>query len=216
MRPVFVAVTLGSAAPLASCASTRDWVIGQGVNTTLGQILGHGSDWQPLVSEYLGVPYAKPPVHNLRFAAPQAFTSTSTSTEQFVADSYSDACASINHVNANRTVSYESFGQTVTGQMYQYGESFSEDCLALNVWTRPQSGDKKKAVMVWIQGGGFQMGSTRWDAYVGAKMANDHDVVVVNFNYRLGIFGFPLADFLDDVNLGLLDQRLAIEWVRDK
>jgi carboxylesterase type B len=46
--------------------------------------------------------------------------------------------------------------------------------------------------------------------------ADEHDVVVVSINYRVNIFGFPRADFLPDQNIALLDQRLGIEWVRDK
>jgi cholinesterase len=65
------------------------------------------------------------------------------------------------------------------------------------------------------QGGGFALGNTASPAYNGARLAEDQDVVVVSMNYRLNILGFPGAPGLPDQNLGLLDQRLAIEWVRD-
>jgi carboxylesterase type B len=57
---------------------------------------------------------------------------------------------------------------------------YSEDCLYLNVWTKPQTGEAKKAVMVWIYGGGFQGGSSSIPAYNGANIAEQEDVVVVS------------------------------------
>jgi carboxylesterase type B len=62
----------------------------------------------------------------------------------------------------------------------QAGDTFSEDCLTLNIWAKPQVGEKKKAVMVWIYGGGFNTGNSASPAYNGARLANDQDVVVVS------------------------------------
>jgi carboxylesterase type B len=58
---------------------------------------------------------------------------------------------------------------------------YSEDCLYLNVWTKPQTGDAKKAVLVWIYGGGFNSGSSSIPGYNGANIANQEDVVIVSF-----------------------------------
>jgi len=69
--------------------------------------------------------------------------------------------------------------------------------------------------MVYILGGGFSLGDSATPLYNGAKLAQNQDVVVVTMNYRTNIFGFPGAPGLPDVNLGLLDQRLSLEWVRD-
>jgi cholinesterase len=91
----------------------------------------------------------------------------------------------------------------------------SEDCLFLNVFTKPQVGEKNKAVMVWFYGGGFSMGDSATPLYIGSKLAATQDVVVVTINYRMNVFGFPGAPTLPDQNLGILDQRLAVEWVRD-
>ncbi|MCJ1448985.1 MAG: hypothetical protein MMC23_009504 [Stictis urceolatum] len=94
--------------------------------------------------------------------------------------------------------------------------SYSEDCLTLNVWTRPSvRPNASRAVLLWIYGGAFVTGTSHAPFYDGARLAQDEDVVVVSFNYRVNIFGFPQAPGLADQNLGLLDQRLAVEWVRD-
>lgn len=107
-----------------------------------------------------------------------------------------------------------------------------EDCLTLNIWTKPGSGDAKKAVLFWIYGGGkqnegpirtcysslnnagFSTGNAACPIYDGAIMADEDDVVVVSANYRLNVFGFSGAPG-EATNVGLLDQRLALEWTRD-
>ncbi|HLK11626.1 MAG TPA: carboxylesterase/lipase family protein [Candidatus Binatia bacterium] len=95
----------------------------------------------------------------------------------------------------------------------------SEDCLSLNVWT---PGPGRRPVMVWIHGGAFVMGAGSQPIYDGARLARHGDVVVVTINYRLGVLGFLR---LDDCapgtlpaagNQGLLDQVVALEWVRDE
>jgi cholinesterase len=59
--------------------------------------------------------------------------------------------------------------------------AYSEDCLYLNVWTKPQTGEKKKAVMIWLYGGGFNSGSGSFPGYNGQNIAGQEDVVVVSF-----------------------------------
>ncbi|RKU47015.1 hypothetical protein DL546_008173 [Coniochaeta pulveracea] len=90
----------------------------------------------------------------------------------------------------------------------------SEDCLTLNIWTKPQDGEKKKPVLVWVHGGGYTSGSSAVPWYNGQYLAGKEDLVVVTLNYRLSILGFP-GNPVSPANLGLLDQRLALEWVRD-
>ncbi|KAJ6441440.1 carboxylesterase [Purpureocillium lavendulum] len=90
----------------------------------------------------------------------------------------------------------------------------SEDCLTLNIWTKPQAGERRKAVLVWVHGGSFVVGSSALPVYNGQFFADQEDVVLVSINYRLSIFGYP-GNPLGAQNLGLLDQRLALEWVRD-
>jgi para-nitrobenzyl esterase len=99
-------------------------------------------------------------------------------------------------------------------------ESHSEDCLYLNVWT-PAADGRRRPVMVWIHGGAFVMGSGSTPLYRGARLAERGDLVVVTINYRMGALGFlnhpGLASAEKGVipNLGMRDQVLALEWVRD-
>jgi cholinesterase len=74
-----------------------------------------------------------------------------------------------------------SAGVTVLGVLSNSDAKYSEDCLYLNVWTKPQTGDAKKAVLVWIYGGAFSGGSSSIPAYNGANIAGQEDVIVVSF-----------------------------------
>ncbi|KAK4504529.1 hypothetical protein PRZ48_005445 [Zasmidium cellare] len=94
------------------------------------------------------------------------------------------------------------------------GQVANEDCLTLNIWTKPQTGADLKPVMVWTYGGSFDGGGTNTSGYSGQYWSNTEDVVFVTFNYRLGVFGFPGAPDLTQ-NVAMLDQRLALEWIRD-
>lgn len=188
-----------------------EWIVGQEVRTTSGTVVGHGSCWKPLVSEYLGIRYAKPPVGDLRFAKPEPYRSRET----YEAASFPNSCPSRYWRNTNRTVSYATNGGAVTEQIAGYGETFDEDCLGLSIWTKPRHARDRKAVLVFIHGGSFFSGSQAHPGYNGATLADEHDVVVVTLNYRLTVLGFPGSEVLHP-NLGMLDVRLAVEWVRDK
>jgi para-nitrobenzyl esterase len=95
-----------------------------------------------------------------------------------------------------------------------------EDCLSLTVWT-PDPPGEGRPVLVWIHGGAFMIGSSSLATYDGARIASEHGVIVVSINYRLGALGFldlsqRGGDRLGAVsNRGLLDQLLALEWIRD-
>ncbi|KAF2404882.1 carboxylesterase [Trichodelitschia bisporula] len=199
---------LALAAPQAPASAFRP---GGPVVTTSGHIVGQASSWQPSVSEYLGIPFAQPPVGPLRFAAPKPFNNKG----HISATKWGASCPANVASPPNSTITYTSVAATVFGILGQAGDTFDEDCLTLNVWSAPGKGEKAKAVMIWIYGGGFNTGNSRSPAYNGARLAAEQDVVVVSVNYRVNIFGFPGAPFLPDLNLGLLDQRLGVEWVRD-
>lgn len=88
----------------------------------------------------------------------------------------------------------------------------SEDCLNLTVAT-PGTDDAGRPVMVFLHGGAFNSGGGLLGWYQGAKLAAEGDVVVVSVNYRLGAFGYLVADGVSDGNLGLADQVEALRWV---
>ncbi len=103
-----------------------------------------------------------------------------------------------------------------------YLQPAGEDCLRLNVWTPEINGATKRPVMVWLHGGGFQVGSGHdLIAYDGEALSTRGDVVVVTVNHRLGPFGhLNLAElggerYAGSGNVGLLDIVLALEWVRE-
>lgn len=106
------------------------------------------------------------------------------------------------------------------GAMERAG-AFSEDCLNLNIWTQGRRDGHKRPVMVWLHGGGYATGSNGVTVNDGVDLVSKYDVVTVNVNHRLNIFGFLyLADmggpgFASASNAGMLDIVLALEWVRD-
>lgn len=207
----------------ASCVVATDleqraanWTVGQTVQTSSGPVSGHPAKNDSDVSEYLGIPFGQAPVGDLRFAAPVAFNGTAPLNGSVfgyscpVLQGSSTLPTAAEIAAANLT----DVGIEVFEVLSNTNASYSEDCLYLNVWTKPQTGEAKKAVLVWVYGGAFTSGSSSIPAYNGANIANQEDVVVVSFNYRLSILGFP-GDPNGPQNLGFLDQRLAVEWVRD-
>ncbi|KFX98253.1 hypothetical protein V490_02403 [Pseudogymnoascus sp. VKM F-3557] len=191
----------------------RPWTIGQTVHTQGGPVSGHAASSAHNVSTYLGIPYAKPPIGDLRFAPPEGyFNHTPIDGSKF-----GHSCPQSNVFGGStppNTKNLTAAGlATLDDLTYGYADS-SEDCLTLNVWTKPQFGERNKAVLIWIYGGGYTIGESSDPIYDGQYIADQEDVVLVTINYRVNIFGFPGAPGYR-TNLGLLDQRLAIEWVRD-
>ncbi|NDV85190.1 carboxylesterase family protein [Aurantimonas aggregata] len=154
------------------------------------------------IARFLGIPYAEPPLGMARFARPRPRRAFDT---VFVANKYGPAAP-------QRRAMPEPLGR-IAGTT----STFQEDCLNLHVWTPDING--KQPVLVFIHGGAFIIGSGA--QYPGDDLARRGDIVVVTMNYRLGFFGFnAFAEIFegDDrfaANAGLLDQRLALEWVRN-
>jgi para-nitrobenzyl esterase len=156
-----------------------------------GLIAGSGT----AVRVYKGIPYAAPPVGNLRWKPPQPVQPWKgiRITKAFPAN-----CPQ---------------PPLVPGPQ-------SEDCLGLNVWTPAQSAPARLPVMVWIHGGGFHMGASSQTPYDGEPLAAQ-GVVLVTFNYRIGVFGFEAHAGLNQEspqgvsgNYGLLDMVAALQWVQ--
>jgi para-nitrobenzyl esterase len=151
---------------------------------------------------FRGIPYARPPIDELRFAAPRREEPWSGTRR----------CHAFGPSAPQSPMALPLPGMEV-GPM-------DEDCLSLNVYT-PATDGGRRPVLVWIHGGGFVIGSGSQPIYHGAPLAKRGDVVVVTINYRLGPLGFLyLADLcpgLDGAvgNAGIRDQIAALEWVRE-
>ncbi|XP_073820608.1 alpha-Esterase-8 [Musca autumnalis] len=165
--------------------------------TTFGKV--KGVKWRSVYgrSEYIsfeGIPFAKPPVGELRFKAP-------------VEPEPWSGIKRCTHVRS-KPCQYNIILKQYQGQ---------EDCLYLNVYTKQLNPTKPMPVMVWIYGGGFQMGEASRDLYSPDYLMMEN-VVLVTISYRLGPLGFLcLNDETCDVpgNAGLKDQVLALKWVKN-
>jgi para-nitrobenzyl esterase len=165
------------------------------VHIVSGQVQGNSRDGKGVLS-FKGIPYAAPPVGTLRWAAPQP-----AAPWQGVrpAVQYGSRCISAWKSDPTPTAS-------------------SEDCLTLNVWTAAANVTERRPVMVWIHGGGFEFGSSADPSTDGTLLAS-RGVVVVSFNYRVGVFGFLAHPKLDregpSGDYGLQDQLAALRWVQE-
>ena len=161
-----------------------------------GKITGIDSK-HDAVEVFKGIPYAAPPVGELRWRPPAPPAKWD---DVRVCDKFS--AKSLQRKGRNK------------------GAKQSEDCLYLNVWA-PRDRGEKRPVMVWIHGGGFTSGSGHNDGYHGSQLAS-RGVVVVTINYRLGALGFMTHPQLSaesehgsSGNYAILDQVAALKWVRD-
>lgn len=158
------------------------------------------------VYEYLGVPFAEPPVGKLRWEAPQALPDGSAK----ATGHFQPGCAQTDYmVTWYHDVVTDFGGDAATFPVPE----FSEDCLYLNIWTPDNKPTANLPVMVWIHGGGLRGGWAYEPNYVGDKLAKQ-GVVIVSIAYRLDIFGFISHPKLNIANFGLLDQIAALEWIQ--
>ncbi len=144
---------------------------------------------------FKGIPYAEPPLNELRFVPPipkKLWTGVLETTK------YSPCAFQ---------------GYTELEDWVGKYKPESEDCLYLNVWT-PATDNKKRPVMFWIHGGAFIMGTGNDPMYSGSLLASRGDLVVVTINYRLGALGFLFVPGTT-VNAGSQDQILALKWVKE-
>ena len=154
------------------------------------------------VASWLGIPYAKPPVGDRRFKAPE----------------YVDACEGVFEA---KYYGKNAFGATGYPDCVQ--KQCSEDCLYLNIWVNTDDKTAKKPVMVWIHGGAYVVGSGSQASYSGANLVQAHsDIIMVTINYRLNMYGFmDFSSVPGGENFktapcnGLLDQAMALRWVHE-
>ena len=159
------------------------------------------------VSTYLGIPFAAPPVGELRWKKPQ-----SVQPWQGVRLCDRFAPAPMQNMNARRP--------KVWKNVAEMNPTTSEDCLYLNVFAPAKKSEKPYPVMVWIYGGGFHQGGTDGPVYRGNKYAKE-GVIMVSIAYRLGVFGYLAHPELSKEsghgsgNYALYDQIAGLKWVKE-
>ncbi|KAG4025977.1 hypothetical protein MFRU_047g00410 [Monilinia fructicola] len=181
------------------------------------KIIGGAGD---TVETFAGIPFAKPPVGPLRLKPPQPITSPLGTIK---ATTQAASCPQFYFSDTiNDAVPTAALGLLLNTPGFQKVLNAGEDCLYLNI-QRPAgtTASSKLPVLFWIFGGGFQFGGTeRYDgsSWVAESVAQGKPIIFVAVAYRVGGFGFlPGAEVLADgsANLGLLDQRLGLQWVAD-
>ena len=195
IRTLRFALALFTAAPLASYASNP-----LVVKTDKGEVRGAlTTDGQ--VRAFKGIPFAAPPVGDLRWQPPHPAASW-----KGVRDATQFGVHCLQSGGAESHVFRD--------------PGASEDCLTLNVWAPSPAKQRKLPVMVWIYGGGFRAGGSSEPRQDGQFLAH-RNVIIVSMNYRLGIFGFFVHPELSaesphhaSGNYGLLDQSAALDWVQ--
>lgn len=177
------------------------------VRITSGNISGVKNPKNGVVA-FKGIPYATPPVGDMRWKAP-------------VASAKWDETRKCDHFGPSPIQAKPVPFLMLSPEFMVPEQPMSEDCLYLNVWTSARSSNEKRPVFVWIYGGGFATGGASAPAYDGEATAAK-GVVFVSFNYRLGIFGFfshpelsAESDKHASGNYGLLDQIAALHWIRE-
>ena len=169
-----------------------------------GRVRGIACGW-PAITAYYGIPYAAPPVGELRWRPPQP------------PESWEGVRDCVRPGSPCPQMSVSPFYKK---EFYPVEEPKDEDCLYLNVWTPAQSADEKIPVLFWVHGGAFMTGyghSAHFDGEAYARQG----IVVVTINYRLNIFGWMVhpeltaeSEHHSSGNYGLLDQIAALKWTR--
>lgn len=181
-------------------------------------IIVKGTSSSNAVESFNGIPFADPPVGQLRFRPPQRL---SQDTKAIDATGVATACPQLLISPGDRGI-IGRVGNTLLDSPFFASNRGEEDCLTVTV-QRPANAtkDSKLPVLFWLYGGGFAFGSTK--SYDGTSLLLDgiqfgQPFIYVAVNYRVGAFGFmPGADILKEgsANVGLLDQRMGLEWVAD-
>ena len=154
------------------------------------------------IESFKGIPFAAPPVGDLRWRAPQPV------------QPWNGVLPCIKFSASPMQAKPVPFSMW-SEEFLIPAEPISEDCLYLNVWTSNKNKKSKQPVLVWIYGGGFGSGGTACPIYDGEALAKK-GIVVVSINYRVGVFGFFAHPELNEPsgNFGLLDQIAALKWVK--
>jgi para-nitrobenzyl esterase len=191
--------TLLTAGSLLALAIPSHAAVPERVKTANGVVIGAAEENG--VRAFRGIPFAAPPVGNLRWKPPQPAKNWSAARS---AAKFSPRCMQ----------------RAVFGDMGFRSDGMSEDCLYLNVWTKAKSANERLPVLVYFYGGGYIAGDGSEPRYDGEAMARK-GIVALTVNYRLGVFGFMAHPELTKEsprhasgNQGLLDQAAALAWVQ--
>ena len=174
------------------------------VKTKSGTIQGERIDvMNKEIDVFLGIPYAEPPIGDLRFRKPKEVKP------------WNGIYRAIRH---SRPCLQYKLDHRIKDATWISPVASSEDCLYLNIWSSVNQKpvpNNLKPVIIWIHGGSFISGSSDLDMYDGGVLASFGDIIVVTFNYRLGVLGFLNANHESSPgNAGLHDQAMVIRWVR--
>ena len=194
---VFAMLVIACVAVLVSC--TQKETISLEVKTQYGVLEGFEEDG---VKKFLGVPFAQPPVGELRWKAPQPVQAWEG-------------------VRSAKQFGDDPMQPNIFGDMSFRGPGRSEDCLYLNIWTTASTTADALPVLIYFNGGGLMAGSGSEPRYDGSSIAKE-GVIGVTANYREGVFGFfahpdltASSEYKGSGNFGFLDQVAAIKWVKE-
>lgn len=191
----FKSIFLAAILVVGACAAPKAQTLGLEVKTESGPVIGAGD----AIRSFKGIPFAAPPVGKLRWGPPQpvAYWTSPLDATRFGPD-----CIQPDEYPELR------------------GNGKSEDCLTVNLWTPARDASEKLPVMVWVYGGGYTYGSGSHPSYDGEALAG-RGVVLVTFNYRLGLLGFMAHPELTAAspnkasgNYALMDIQAALQWVQ--
>lgn len=173
------------------------------VSTSNGKIEGYTEIVDGVtVDIYLGVPFAVPPLGDLRFKAPLPITN------------WTDVLNTTRQPNSCMQSPDTNFDRFRGVEMWNPNTNISEDCLYLNLYVPRTNDGSKIPTMLWFFGGSYVYGSITLDVYDGRYLAAKNSVIVAAMQYRMGVQGF-LYTGTDDApgNMALLDQQLAMKWI---
>ena len=196
---VFAMLAIASVAVLASCTQSKGTEVALEVKTQYGVLQGFEEDG---VKKFLGVPFAQPPVGELRWKAPQPVQAWEG-------------------VRQAKQFGDDPMQPNIFGDMSFRGPGRSEDCLYLNIWTTAATTADAQPVLIYFNGGGLMAGSGSEPRYDGTSLSKE-GVICVTANYREGVFGFfahpdltASSAYKGSGNYGFLDQVAAIKWVKE-
>lgn len=155
------------------------------------------------IDVWLSIPYAQPPIGALRFRHPRPI------------EKWAGVLNTTERPNSCVQIIDTVFGDFSGAEMWNPNTQLSEDCLYINVFV-PHPRAKNVPVMLWIYGGGFFQGTSTLDVYDYKTLATEENIIVVSIQYRVASLGFLYLGTADAPgNTGLMDQYLAIKWVKD-